>query len=190
MKYRQGLVTSSSGLGLALTLALLGGLATPAEAKVFYSQNEALELAFPEADRIERDAHILQPQQVAAVEKRARARLDSRIVTLYSGWRGEELLGYAYIDIHTVRTLPEAFMVVLDPDGQVRSLRVLAFHEPLDYMPTDRWYGQFENKTGAEPLRLGKDIHGIMGATLSARAASDSVRRVLAIYEILVRTEG
>ena len=33
----------------------------------------------------------------------------------------------------------------------------------------------------------GRDIHGILGATLSARAVSASVRRVLAFYEVLVR---
>ena len=37
------------------------------------------------------------------------------------------VLGYAVIDVHNVRTLPEAFMVVLSPEGEVRSLRLLAF---------------------------------------------------------------
>ena len=63
-----------------------------------------------------------------AIEKLARAPLESKIVTLYSGWKGETLLGWAYIDVHTVRTLPEAFLVVLDPQGAVRSLRYRALN--------------------------------------------------------------
>jgi hypothetical protein len=189
MRSRRASASCSSPVGaLCALLALaVAGPAAPAAAKVFHSQREALELAFPEADRIESTTSILSEGQVESIERRARSPVESRIVKLYSGWQADRLLGYAFIDVHTVRTLPEAFMVVLDPDGRVRSLRVLAFHEPLDYLPTERWYEQFDRKTLEEPLRLGSDIHGILGATLSARAVTASVRRALAFYEVLVR---
>ena len=73
------------------------------------------------------------------------------------------------------------------PEGAVRTLRMLAFHEPLDYLPSGRWYEQFESKTAAEPLRLGGDVHGVVGATLSARATTRGVRRALAFYQVLIR---
>ena len=112
--------------------------------------------------------------------------LESRLVRIYRGYRGKELLGYAFIDVHTVRTMPEAFLVVLSPSGEVRTLRVLAFHEPLEYMPSARWYQQFEQKNLSAPLRLGGDVHGIVGATLSARATTAGVRRALALYQVVV----
>ena len=105
---------------------------------------------------------------------------------IHRGYRGGELLGYAIIDVHTVRTLPEAFLVVLSPEGSVRTVRVLAFHEPLEYMPSARWYQQFEQKTLAAPLRLGGDVHAIVGATLSSRAATEGVRRALALYQVVL----
>ena len=163
--------------------------ATAANAKVFYSQQEALDLAFPDADRIETDTRVLSLEQVEAVEKSARSKLDSRIAKFYAAWKDDQVLGYAFIDVHTVRSLPEAFMVVLEPDGTTRSVRVLAFHEPLDYLPTKRWYKQFEDRSLEDPLRLGRDIHGIVGATLSARAVTRSVRKVLALFRVLVLGE-
>ena len=162
-------------------------VATAASAKVFHSQQEALALAFPDAERIESDTTLLSEEQLARVAAAARAKLDTRIARFYVGWKGDRVLGYAFIDVHTVRTLPEAFLVVLSPDGRVSSLRVLAFHEPLDYMPTKRWYEQFDGKSLEDPLRLGRDVHGVAGATLSARAVTKSVRRVLALHQILVR---
>jgi transcriptional regulator of nitric oxide reductase len=171
----------------AAGIAFGGLLAAPASAKVFLSQEEALALAFPEADRSEKKTHVLGAQQVEEIQRRARARLESKLVSVYSGWQGEELLGYAFIDVHLVRTKPEALLVVLGPAGELRSVRVLAFHEPLDYLPTERWYGQFEGKPVDAAFRVGHDIHGIMGATLSARATADAVRRCLAYYEVLVR---
>ncbi len=153
---------------------------------MFFSRSEALELAFPDADRIEDESILLGDDQARAIETLAKSPLESRVVRVYRGFRENELLGYAFIDVHNVRTLPEAFLVVLSPEGEVRTLRVLAFHEPLEYMPTERWYRQFEEKSLAEPLRLGGDVHGIVGATLSARATTNGVRRALALYQVVV----
>ena len=72
------------------------------------------------------------------------------------------------------------------PGGEVRSLRVLAFYEPLDYLPTKRWYRQFEAKSADAALRLGRDIHGVVGSTLSSRAATAGVRRALALHRVLL----
>jgi hypothetical protein len=168
--------------GAALWLGAAG-----AGAEVFASQQQALALAFPEADRVETRTHVLTDEQAARIEALSRGPLESKLVRIHTGRRGEELLGYALIDVHNVRTLSEALLVVLSPGGEVRNLRVLAFHEPLDYLPTQRWFAQFEGKSGAVPLRIGGDVHGIVGATLSARAAALGVRRALACYEVLIR---
>jgi hypothetical protein len=175
----------------AAALAALALLlpAAPGAAKVFHSRSEALKIAFPDAERIEDQTYVLSDAQVERIGAIARSPLDSRLVKIYTGLRGGDVLGYAVIDVHNVRTMPEAFMVVLTPEGSVRSVRVLAFHEPLDYLPTHRWYDQFDEKSLASPLRLGGDIHGVVGATLSARATTRGVRRALAFYRVLVRNE-
>jgi Na+-translocating ferredoxin:NAD+ oxidoreductase subunit G len=173
----------------AIACALLGLLfaAAPAAGEVYLSQREALAIAFPGADRIERKSVVLGDAQAATVERLSGAKLESRIVTLHEGFRGEERLGYAVIDVHTVRTLPEAFMVVLSPEGRVAGLRILAFYEPSEYKPSDRFLAQFDARTLGPELRLGGAIHGIAGSSLSSRAVTMGVRRSLALYEVLVR---
>ncbi len=178
---------SRTFLALALSAASGLGLPGPARAEVFLSQSQALELAFPDAERVERRSFVLTEAQAESVERLARAPLGSRIVTLHVGWKGKAVLGYAVIDVHTVRTMFEALMVVLTPEGAVRSLRMLAFHEPPDYLPTRRWFGQFEGKALGPDLQLKRGIHAIAGATLSARAVTRSVRRTLALYQVLIR---
>lgn len=129
---------------------------------------------------------FLTEDQQKQVETLARTRLDSKLVTMYLGRRGEKLLGYAMIDAHTVRTLPEAVMVVLTPDGRVASTLILAFYEPLDYLPPERWLKQFDQARLTPDLRVGGRIAGITGATLTARAMAESVRKVLALYQVLI----
>jgi hypothetical protein len=173
-----------AGLLAATCLSAAGGAA---HAKVFLSRSEALELAFPDAERVESKTFVLRDDQVAQIQKLAKSELDSKLVKIYTGLRGDDVIGYAVIDIHRVRTLPEAFMVVLDPAGTVRSVRILAFHEPLEYLPTDRWYRQFGDSTLAKPLKVGNDVHGVAGATLSAQATTTGIRRVLAFYQVLIQ---
>jgi len=161
--------------------------AAPADAKVFFSREEALALAFPDAERVDGKTVMLADEQAKRVESLSHAELETRLVRVYTGYRGENVLGYAFIDVHNVRTLPEAFLIVVSPHGEVQSLRLLAFHEPLEYMPREGWYEQFHDKSLADALRLGGDIHGIVGATLSSRATTMGVRRALALYQVLVQ---
>lgn len=172
-------------VSLVLILGMAGAGAS--SAKVFASQNQALAEAFPEATRIERDTRVLGASDVEQIEDLTKEKLEKRILVLHTAYRDDVILGYAQIDVHNVRTKSEAFMVVLDPEGETRSVRILAFHEPLDYLPTNRWYGQFAGKTGADSLRVGRDVHGVVGATLSARAAADGVRRMLAYWKVLLQ---
>ncbi|MFP6656041.1 MAG: hypothetical protein VCB25_10475 [Myxococcota bacterium] len=177
----------AAGFGLAIALALGGWPVGPVSAKVFASQQQALAEAFPDATRIERRTHLVREKDAAKIAAMIHAEIDSKIIVIHTAYQADALLGYAHIDVHNVRTKPEALMIVLRPDGSVRSVRMLAFHEPLDYLPAGRWYDQFIGKTGSDGFRVGGDLHGVVGATLSARAAADGVRRMIAYWEVLLR---
>ncbi|MEE2704076.1 MAG: FMN-binding protein [Myxococcota bacterium] len=171
-------------LAAGVVVAIWGAL--PAAGAVFHSRNEALELAFPDADRIERRTFVLTDAQAAAVEAQARAPLGSRLATIYTAHGPEGPTGYALIDVHRVRSLNEALLVVLGTDGRVRSLRLLAFHEPPEYMTPERWLEQVQGRSSQDALRVRGDVHAIAGATLSTRAVTRAVRRSLALFQVLV----
>ena len=87
-----------------------------------------------------------------------------------------------------MRTLPETFLVTIDESGTAKKTIILAFHEPLEYMPIERWYKQFEGKTlEKNPIWPGRDIAGVLGSTLSVRAISSGVRKALALHKILIQ---
>jgi Na+-translocating ferredoxin:NAD+ oxidoreductase RnfG subunit len=165
-----------------LAAALL--FASGAHGEVFANANDAIAAAFPGA-RVEKRAVLLNDPQVAAVERRAQSKLESHVATLYTAWQGDRVLGYAFVDVHQVRTLPEALLVVISPAGRVVQTRMLAFHEPQDYLPPARWLKQFDRRTLEPSLKVGGTVHGIAGATLSTRAVTNGVRRALALYEVL-----
>ena len=176
-----------AGLFALCVCAFVAVFAASSSAKVFVSQNQALREAFPDATRIERETKVLIGGEYERIKSLTKEDRPAKVVVIHAAYRDDVLLGYGHVDVHNVRTKPEAFLVVMTPDGVVRSVRVLAFHEPLDYLPTDRWYGQFAGKTHGDLLRVGGDIHGVVGATLSTQAAADGVRRMLAYYEVLLK---
>lgn len=163
-------------------LLLVGGPA--ATAKVLLSTDEALRLAFPGC-RIERRTSFLTDAQLNRGRALAGVEVRSRLVHAYGATEGCRAVGTAYFDTHRVRTQPETVMVVLDPAGEVRRVEVLSFAEPPDYLPRGGWYEQFAGKRLVPELNLKRDIRPITGATLTARATTGAVRRVLAIHQVL-----
>jgi hypothetical protein len=157
-------------------------------ATVYYSKEEAFELAFGQGAAVESLPVFLTDEQAAAVEKAAQAKLDSKLFTFHVGKRGNQVLGYAAIESHTVRTQPETVLIVLSPQGELSRVEMLAFHEPPEYQPPAKWFEKLYRRP-LEDLRLNQGVDAITGATLSSRAAVDGVRKVLAIYRLALAEE-
>jgi Na+-translocating ferredoxin:NAD+ oxidoreductase RnfG subunit len=165
-------------------VAIPGGVS----AEVFHSKESALRLAFPDADVVEKKNVFLSGEKLKRAGELAGVKLPSRMVTMYVGRKEESVVGYAFIDTHKVRSLPETILVVLDPDGQTRGVYMLAFHEPPEYAPTARWLGQFEGRPLDSDLSLRGEVDGITGATLTANAITATVRSVLAVFQVTMES--
>ena len=162
--------------------------ANPAWATVYYSKDEALELAFGQGAEVEAVPVFISDEQAAKIESLAQVKLDSKLFTFHVGKRGGQVLGYAAIESHTVRTQPETVLIVLSPKGELSRIEVLAFHEPPEYQPPARWFAKLYGRP-AQDLKLNQGVDGIAGATLSVRASLDGVRKVMAIYRIALQEE-
>jgi hypothetical protein len=160
-----------------LLIVALTALAAPGRATVYYARDEALKLAFPDAERVTAKDYVLTHAQRDAIEAQAKSKLESDLVTVYIGYRGEHVLGYAVFDTHVVRTLPETFLVVLSPAGGVTATHLLAFYEPSEYAPPEHWLAQFHDATLGDDLRVGRGIVGITNSTLTSEAVTGGIRR-------------
>lgn len=171
---------------LFLALFILPGFSN-GQAEVFKTQQEALRQTFAGADTVVRRVLFLTDTQVDRIQKLAKARITSKMITYYAGMKTDSTLAYAFFASDIVRTKPATIMVVLKPGGQIASVEILAFHEPMDYLPTPNWFYLFKQKVLNANLWPGRDIHGITGATLSVRSITMGVRKILAIYQQAIR---
>lgn len=170
----------------ALALAALGVSAVPCRAEVILTEKAALERAFRGATP-ERRMLYLTKDQVAAVEKAARSKLPSPVVTLFEARSGDAVTGRAILDTHTVRTMPETVLVAVEPDGRLRMCLVLQFGEPPDYLPRERWLDTLAGKPLDDDLWPGRGVRRVTGATLTVQSLTEAVRRCLAIDALVVR---
>ncbi len=169
-----------------LTAFLFGFASIPCFGEVFYSKEEALKLAFGDGASVEMLSLFPTEEQVVRIETLAKVKLESKLFSFYVGKKQGNIIGYAAIESHNVRTKPETLLVVIDPDGNLRQVVTLAFHEPPEYQPPERWFAQFVNRR-LEDLSFDKDIQGVAGATLSTRATLSSVRKVLAVFQVMLK---
>jgi hypothetical protein len=171
--------------GLAL-LATVPAARTRAE--VLMTEQAAVERAFP-GSLAERRTLYLTKEQVGAVEQAAHSRLPSALVTAFVARKGGVVTGRGILDTHTVRTMPESVLTVVEPDGRLRMALVLQFAEPPDYLPRDGWLKTLEGKSLDDELWPGRGIRRVTGATLTVQALTDAVRRSLALDALVLREE-
>ena len=160
--------------------------APPLGAEVILSEAAALARAFPGLAPEKRTLYLTEAQ-VAAVEKAARSRMPSAVVTTFAARAADGDAGRAILDTQVVRTMPETVMTVVAPDGRLRLALVLQFGEPPDYLPREGWLKTLEGRGLDDELWPGRGVRRVTGATLTVQALTEAVRRSLALDELILR---
>ena len=165
---------------LSLGLTSLSG-------KVLKTKDNALQDAFPAGTTITRTTLFLTGEQIDKVNTMAKVKCRSKLITYYTASQADSVIGFAFFDSHIVRTKSETFMLIVRVDGTIQDLQMLAFYEPLDYLPTPGWFSLFQNKQLDDSLWPNRAIDTVSGATLTTQAVTREVRKILAIYQTGIR---
>lgn len=170
---------------LVLLVVVWLGHATAAE---FLSFDEALKLAFPDSGKVERFRPAVTPEQQQNILQQSQSRAEAKLGGVYVGHSGGVIDGVAYVDHVIGRTEFITWLCVVSPNGTVRRMEVMAYREPYGGEIRDRAFlRQFEGKDASSPLRAGREIANIGGATLSVNALTDRVRFLLAFHAVAVK---
>jgi hypothetical protein len=169
-----------TGLAVAVAVGMLWASGGRAQAPAAVPGGpDVLRSVFPEAERFDSDDVLLTPEMAKRLDDLARSHIAERMVTFYTARRGPTVLGYAVLQSHVVRTKRETLLVAFEPDGRLKRIVVVAFLEPPEYKPSERWLAQFGGKGAADRLAVGDDLAFISGATLSARGVAEQSRWLL-----------
>ncbi len=152
------------------------------------SLKEALNAAFASVSRFERETVYLSLKEVDQIQntyRDSKLEVRSRLVIRYKAVRNGRVLGYSYVDTHHVRTLSETILVSINSDNLVQRVEVISFREPSEYLAPARWLEQFRNQKLLNSKVSGKQIYGITGASLTARAIKKAIPRILTLHRFI-----
>jgi hypothetical protein len=160
--------------------------AAPAFAATYLTVEQAQALMFPGAS-FTADTRTLSREQAAAIEKMSGVNVLTRTLRIWRASTGGWLIVDEVVGKHEF--IP--FALALGPDGAVRGLEILEYHEAYgDQIRIPAWRAQFLGKRHGAPLKLDADIKNISGATLSCRHIADGVKRLLATYTVVLASGG
>lgn len=107
-------------------------------------------------------------------------------IDFYFSKKNGQKTGVAIIDEEAGKWGPVVFIIGLDPQARVTQVRVMSYQEKRG-RPIARlsFLRQYQGKSSKSFLRVGRDITGISGATVSSVAATFAVKKAIVLYEEL-----
>lgn len=161
--------------------------ALPLSAKVLISPIDAMKECYGENSLIVKKNILLSKKQAKHIQQEAKVKLDSKIFRTFKATKDGQLLGYGILVNKKVRSKNAVVIYLISNDSILKSIEIIAFNEPPEYLPSKKWNSQFENIPTEKMLRVSKEIPTITGATLSARTITDSSRLAFALYHEVLK---
>jgi Na+-translocating ferredoxin:NAD+ oxidoreductase RnfG subunit len=150
---------------------------------VYLTRKQALEVAFPGADSVDREKIRLTDSQRKAMSKAFGFSIKDRRARFYIGKKNGKVMGYMIIGHQIGKSLPITFMTVINPDGTVRDIEVMIYREPEGWeVRFESFLRQFFGRDANSDFR---EINSITGATLSVRGITAGVQKALIMYKVI-----
>ena len=162
-------------------------------AEVYLQVDEALRLAYPDADEIRKERAILTKtdrEQVAdLIGGSFPVEALPRIFSFHVARRSGRPIGVAVVDDVPGKSQPITFMLAAraaaDGTLEIARIEILAYRESHGWeVRRPEWCGLFQGKRLVDQIRHDRDIRNIAGATISCRSVTVGVRRGLALLQI------
>ena len=154
--------------------------------EVSENARESVRRVFPQAERIDRIALRVSAREVDSVAALCRQRWTGDSVDVLLPVENGAIAGYAVIDNVKGKDQPITYLVSVTPDLAVKNVDILVYRESYGgEIGNSSWRKQFLHKTPGDGLRPGKEIRNITGATISARAVTFGVKKVLCLLYVL-----
>ena len=128
------------------------------------------------------------PEEIKfTAEKKAQLRFMRDQIYIWEISRNEEMIGLAYLDNVKGKSQPITYAVFFDSQGMVEGSHIIKYREPIGGEVSNQyWLNQFFGKSWESDYKIGSDIDGISGATISVNAVTRGIHRSTYIVEYLL----
>jgi Na+-translocating ferredoxin:NAD+ oxidoreductase RnfG subunit len=168
----------------AWMLIPVAAISSSAYAATYMTVEQAQAAIFP-GTQLTRAFVCLTHEQMSAIEKQTGVSVRTTEVQVWKSAEG------AYFFVDQAIGKHELFTIALgvNADSSIKRIEILDYKESYGYeIRNEAWRKQFAGKSSANSLKLGDDIKNISGATLSCRHVTETVKRLMATYDIALKS--
>ena len=156
--------------------------AGPAHAYVWFTPEALLTSFFPDGSTVSVE-WTPSADQAAAFKATVGYPLPSKRYTWHTA--AAPSTSVAIVDDQIGQHEPITFAVRLSADCKVERVEIMVYREAYgEGVRAARFRGQFTGKKAVDPMRAGREIQIVSGATVSSRSLAIGVRRAAALCEV------
>jgi hypothetical protein len=178
-----------TGLGFAAAVAALA--AAPVQVVVaadYLSVEDAQRALFPQADHFTEVVFTLSAAQRDRVAALAGEQPPHRSLRAFRAQRGEQTLGYVFVDEVVGKEDFITYAAAIDAHGRLGTPEIMSYRESHGgEIRNAAWRRQFDGRDNLEQLHLQTDIKNIAGATLSCSHVTQGMRWLLALWQVALQ---
>lgn len=173
------------------SIAIVTATALPAQvvvAATYLTTESAQRALFPEAQLFEPLKLSPTREQLQSISQSAGSQAQHGKLDAWIARQGSKVVGFVFVDEVVGRQDFITYAVGIDAGGRLRPVEILEYRESHGgEIRNRRWLAQFAGRATPTELRFRTDIKNIAGATLSSEHVTAGVRRILALWQTLVR---
>ena len=139
-------------------------------------------------DNTDISMHILKldKQMKKDVENKVKQKFYRDKLYYWNITKGDSTMAYAFLDNVIGKSMPITFLVILNMNGNIINTNVIKYREAYGgEVGNTGWLQQFYTRNNNSRYKIGKDIDGISGATISVKSMTKGLQKITALYPLI-----
>lgn len=142
---------------------------------------DVMKQSYSSNSKISKKDILLTSEQAKKIQQYAKIKLKSKKFKMFKATKAGKTLGFGLLVNRKVRSKNAAVLYIISKDSVLKSMEIIAFNEPMEYIPSKKWIQLFEN------IKKPKNMPNITGATMSAKAIVDGSKIAFSIYNEMLK---
>ena len=129
---------------------------------------------------------ILDAELKALVENRVKQRFYRDELYYWTISNNGTTIAYAIMDNVLGKAIPITFLVIINLDGYILAAEVIKYREAYGgEVGNKNWLAQFTHFSDTSDFKLGKNIDGISGATISVNSLTKGIQKIAILFPLI-----
>lgn len=143
------------------------------------STEEKISAVFPGDINFEMSKIEIPVDIKSAIEVEVKQRFFADELYVWKITQGTSVKGYAVLDNVYGKSLPITFLVIFDNEFNILNSSIIKYREPYGGgVASETWNNQFIGRDSSSSYKVGEEINGISGATISVKSVSTGIRKL------------